>query len=90
MVRATLRASRSQIAGIGLDADGRSVLAVRIAGPPSEGAANAALTDLLAAELGIRKRDVVIHRGETGRNKQVHVAGDAMALIARLEALNGG
>ena len=66
------------------------MLAVRIAGPPSEGAANADLVDLLAAAPGIRKGDVVIHRGETGRNKQVHVAGDAMALIARLEALNGG
>lgn len=86
-VRATPRASRSQIAGIGQDAEGRSVLAVRIAAPPSEGAANAALVDLLASALAQRKRDVTIQSGETGRNKQVHVAGDSEKLIIRLIAL---
>lgn len=86
VVRATPRASRSQIAGIAQDAEGRSVLAVRIAAPPSEGAANSALVELIAAALHVRKRDVAIRSGQTGRNKQVMIAGDGPALIARLEA----
>lgn len=89
-VRATPRASRSQIAGIALDSDGRALLAVRIAAPPSDGAANAALVDLLAEALSVRKRDVTISSGESGRNKQVHVSGDIGALIARLAALVAG
>lgn len=63
------------------------MLAIRIAAPPLEGAANAALIDLLAAALKTRKRDVTIHSGETGRNKQVHIAGDSSVLIERLAAL---
>ncbi len=86
-VRATPRASRSVVAGIGADADGRAVLMVRIAAPPSEGAANAALIDLLAASLGLRKRDITIRSGETGRNKQVHLAGDGAQIAAGLAAL---
>lgn len=86
-VRATPRASRSQIAGIALDADGRSVLAVRIAAPPAEGAANTALIDLIATAMHVRKRDVSIQSGQTGRNKQVLVLGDETALMSRLEAL---
>ncbi|MDM7956707.1 MAG: DUF167 family protein [Blastomonas sp.] len=89
-VRATPRAARSRIAGAGQDADGRAVLLVRIAAPPAEGAANAALIDLLAAALAVRKRDVAVQSGETARNKQVHVAGDARALGERLSALLTG
>ena len=86
-VRATPRASRSVVAGIGTDADGRTVLMVRIAAPPAEGAASAALIDLLASSLGLRKRDITIRSGETGRNKQVHIAGNGAQIAADLAAL---
>lgn len=85
-VRATPRASRSIVAGIGADADGRAVLMVRIAAPPAEGAANAALIELLASCLGLRKRDITLRSGETGRNKQVHLAGDGARIAADLAA----
>ena len=75
------------MAGIGADADDRAVLMVRIAAPPAEGAANAALVDLLASSLGLRKRDITIRSGETGRNKQVHLAGDGAQIAAGLAAL---
>ncbi len=88
-IRATPRASRSAIAGTGIDADGRAVLMVRIAAPPAEGAANAALIDLLATALGQRKRDVTIQSGETARNKQVHIAGNAADIITHLTAIAG-
>ena len=86
-VRATPRAVRSAIAGPGEDSQGRAVLCVRIAAPPADGAANAALVDLLALVLGLRKRDVTIRSGGTTRTKQVHLSGDPKALIERLIAL---
>lgn len=87
-VRATPRAVRSAIAGLGEDSHGRAVLCVRIAAPPADGAANAALVDLLAFALGLRMRDVTIQSGETARTKQVHLSGDPKALIDRLIALS--
>lgn len=86
-MRVVPRAIRSQIAGIASDADGRAVLTVRVAAPPAQGAANAALVTLLAAALGVRKRDVEIVSGDTGRNKQVRLRGDSDALAERLLAL---
>lgn len=73
------------VAGIGQDADGRAVLQLRIAAPPAEGAANAALVDLLSSALQVRKRDVTLQSGATGRAKQFLVEGDGAALVARLE-----
>jgi uncharacterized protein YggU (UPF0235/DUF167 family) len=61
-VRATPRASRSMVAGVGAGADGRPVLQLRIAAPPAEGAANSALGELLSSALQVRKRDVTPSR----------------------------
>ncbi len=74
------RASRTRVAG---EHDGR--LKIQLAAPPVDGEANAALLAFLAEELGVRKADVVIERGETGRRKTVRVAGvDAAAVAAAL------
>ncbi len=43
--------------------------------PPVDGEANAALVEFLAGALQVRKADVVLLRGETGRRKTVRVAG---------------
>lgn len=64
------RASRTRAVG---EHDGR--LKVQLAAPPVEGAANAALVEFLAEALRVRKSDVAILRGETGRRKTVRVAG---------------
>ena len=64
------RASRTRAVG---EHDGR--LKVQLAAPPVDGAANAALVAFLAEALGVRKSDVAILRGETGRRKTVRVAG---------------
>lgn len=84
-VRLTPRASRDGLDGIGLDADGRPVLRIRLAAPPVEGAANQALIDFLAGILSVRKKDIVIRSGETGRLKILEIAGAPDALAARLE-----
>ncbi|MFZ5480330.1 MAG: DUF167 domain-containing protein [Myxococcota bacterium] len=48
-------------------------LVVSVAAPAVEGKANEALVAFLAAEWGLRKRDVVIVRGEAARHKLVEV-----------------
>jgi uncharacterized protein (TIGR00251 family) len=64
------RASRTRAVG---EHDGR--LKIQLAAPPVDGEANAALVAFLAHALGVRKADVVIARGDTGRRKTVRVAG---------------
>ncbi|GAO03102.1 DUF167 family protein [Anaeromyxobacter sp. PSR-1] len=74
------RASRTRAVG---EHDGR--LKIQLAAPPVDGAANAALVEFLAVALGVRRADVVLLRGETGRRKTVRVAGiTAAAAVAAL------
>jgi uncharacterized protein (TIGR00251 family) len=71
------RASRSEIVGW---REGR--LRVRLAAPPVEGAANAALVALLADTLDLPKRHVTIATGATGRRKQIRIDGLDRAVVA--------
>ncbi len=73
------RASRTRVVG---EHDGR--LKVQLAAPPVDGEANAALVDFLAGELGARRSDVTIERGDTGRRKTVRVAGLTAAAVRAL------
>ncbi len=86
-IRLTPRASRDGIDGIGQDADGRSVLRIRLTAPPVEGAANQAMIDFLAEILSVRKKDIAIRSGETGRLKILEIAGKPDVLAARLDDL---
>ncbi|MBI4577753.1 MAG: DUF167 domain-containing protein [Planctomycetes bacterium] len=61
-------------------------VAVRVA--PERGRANRALCALLAAELGVARRDVRVVVGEAARDKTVEVAGlGAEELVSRLRGL---
>jgi len=51
------------------------VLHVKLAAAPVEGAANAALIDLLSRQLRIPKRNLRIANGERSRTKIVEVSG---------------
>ena len=64
------RAKRDEIVGVEGDA-----LKVRLTAPPVEGKANEALVKFLAARLGVKRADVEILHGETGRHKLVRVRG---------------
>ena len=86
-VRLTPKGGRDSIDGIELLADGRSVLKVRVAAPPSEGEANAALVRLLAKAVGVPPRDVALAAGATARIKWLTIAGDPPTLIAALEKI---
>jgi uncharacterized protein len=69
-VRVIPRSPKSKIDGMRGDA-----VLVRLAAPPIEGAANAALIDILAREFERPKRDITILTGETSRHKRVEIAG---------------
>ncbi|HSM92232.1 MAG TPA: DUF167 domain-containing protein [Anaeromyxobacteraceae bacterium] len=72
------RASRTRVVG---EHDGR--LKIQLAAPPVDGEANAALVEFLAGTLRVRRADVTIARGDTGRRKTVRVAGVTAAAAMR-------
>lgn len=83
MVRLTPRAGRDLIEGWASDAAGRSFLRVRVAAPPADGQANAALLRLIAQVAGRPASTVRIVSGERARLKQLEIAGlDEAALDA--------
>ncbi len=70
VVKATPRASKSEIAGADPE-----WLRVRLQAPPVDGKANAALAALFAKTFGIPKRSVEILTGDTSRLKRVKLHG---------------
>jgi len=62
-------------------------LRVRLAAPPVDGKANAALQAWLAAELGLPRRAVQLLRGDTARRKQFAIAAPAANVRAWLQSL---
>lgn len=69
-VRVQPGARRTEVAGV---VDG--VVWVRVAAPPVEGRANAALLAFLAEALGLRPWAVQLSRGTSGRDKLILMAG---------------
>ncbi len=69
-VRATPRARASSIVGVR-----EGALAVRLAAPPADGAANEELVALLTRVLGISRSNVTIVRGHGSRIKLVELRG---------------
>jgi len=83
-VRLTPRARRDEIVGVTGTVDGRSALAVRVAAPPVEGAANKALLALLARTLDLPKSAVSLESGDASRLKRIRLAGTGAEALARL------
>ena len=73
------RASHPGVAGLHGDA-----LRIRVAAPPVEGAANAALVDFLSHAFAIPRRAVRILAGETSRSKLVELDGVTPDAVRRL------
>jgi uncharacterized protein len=71
------RASKSEVAGMH---DG--VIKIRIAAPAVENAANLALVEFLAEQLGVAKRSVRIVSGGTSRRKVLAIDGMTEAELA--------
>ena len=81
-VKAAPKASRDAILGVMATADGQ-VLKVAVTAPPDKGKANAAVTALVAAAMGVPKNAVQIVSGATDRRKLLRIAGDP-ATLSRL------
>jgi len=89
-VRVTPRASKSAVAGILEGVDGHPALAVKLAAPPVDGAANAALVKFLADVLDLPRSRVSIRSGQTARVKLLRLEGDSQVIVERLERLIRG
>jgi hypothetical protein len=72
-VRATPNARRSEIIGWEDDPQAGRILRVRVAAPPTEGKANAALRDFLAKVLELPKSKVVLEKGNASRFKSFEI-----------------
>lgn len=88
-LRVVPRAARTALAGTveGGSGGNGAALKVRVATPPVDGQANAAVRGYLARVLGLRARDVTLVAGERSRTKRVAVAGlTPVEVAARLSA----
>ncbi len=83
-VRVTPRASRDAFG-----AGGEEHFAARLAAPPVEGAANAALVPLVAKSFGVAKRSVTLIAGDTARLKRLRIEGDPAVLAEKAASLYG-
>jgi uncharacterized protein (TIGR00251 family) len=89
-VRLTPRGGRPGVDGVAPGADGRLTLRLRVAAPPVDGAANAALIELLATAITMRRSDISILSGKTSRIKIVQLHGDGVAIATKLQTwING-
>ena len=88
-VRLTPKGGRNALDGVGTLADGRSVLLARVRAAPEDGAANAALTRLVAEALDLPRSAVTLAAGHKARIKTLRVAGDG-AVLAAVDRLTGG
>jgi len=83
-IRLTPRASREGVDGVVQGADGRRMLQIRLAAPPVDGAANAALIAFVAKALRLRKSEVAIISGEKARLKLLELSGEPTDLSGRV------
>lgn len=69
---------------VGLHGD---ALKIRLAAPPVDGKANAALIDFLAGRLGVPKSAIELKSGQTSRRKQLAVDAPIEAVAALAPAV---
>ncbi|MFU8894684.1 MAG: DUF167 domain-containing protein [Luteolibacter sp.] len=75
-IKATPNARKSEVIGWETDPIRGRVLRVRIAAPPAEGKANAALRTFLANWLDLPKSKVILEKGDTSRVKTFTIPDD--------------
>ena len=72
-------AKKTEVAGLHGDA-----LKIRLAAPPVDGKANAALVEFVAERLKLPKSAVCLKSGQTSRHKVLEVDGSTAAAVERL------
>lgn len=75
----TPKASRNQLIGWVMDADGRPVLKVKIAAPPEDGKANKALLKFLSRQWSVPSSKLELISGEGSRHKRLKIHDDALS-----------
>lgn len=70
---------------VGGEHDGALIVAVKA--PAVEGKANEAVGKVLASALGVRRRDIVVVRGERAREKLIELADPPPGLGELLDSL---
>ena len=78
-------AKRDAIEGFKAEADGTTALRVAVRAKAEAGKANAAIVELLAATWRLPRADFTLVLGAGSRRKLFHLAGEPMALLAKLE-----
>ncbi|SHM98435.1 DUF167 family protein [Roseibium suaedae] len=86
-VRLTPKAAKDGVDGLEILSDGRPVLKARVRAVPEKGAANKALTQLMAKTLGLPKSAVALDSGSTSRLKTLRIANPDADTQAQLDAL---
>ena len=81
-VRVTPKGGRDAADGWACDPAGEPYLKIRVAAPPADGAANAAVTAFVAKALKVPKGAVRIASGETARFKILEIDGVDEAAVA--------
>lgn len=72
-VRVTPRGGRDAVEGWASDPAGRTVLRLRVAAPPADGAANAAVIALVSKALKRPKSQIIMVSGQSGRLKTLEI-----------------
>ncbi len=79
-VKVQPRSSRNQVVG-----EQNGALKIKLTAPPVEGEANAALVQFLAGYLKVPRKDIVLLKGDTSRQKIIEISGlNASQLLSRL------
>lgn len=89
-VRVTPRASRDAIGRVETLSDGAGVLKLRVRAVPAEGAANAAIRQLLASALRVPVGSISVTTGATVRIKTILIDGESAELAASLDSILKG
>ncbi len=88
-VHVTPGARRTAIGGL-FASPGAPALQMKVAAPPVDGKANAAVAADLAKALGLPRRAVALVGGAHARLKRLRLDGDPAALARKLDALAAG
>lgn len=83
-VRLTPRGGRDAVEGWARDEKGHPCLKARVAAPPVEGAANAALEKMIAKALKVSRGSVRIVSGDQSRLKILEIDGIEQAEVERV------
>jgi uncharacterized protein len=85
--RLTPKGGRDALESVAELSDGARIVRARVRAAPEDGLANKALCAPLARQFGIAASQVSLVTGAKSRTKHVAIAGEPVALIARLAEL---